>query len=182
MTMPRSRVWILLVGSLAAPAAAQDAGDFAQLLGLIESGDDIRVALTGDGLVRAAQVVGLTPAVLSVRIQGQHLDLDRGAVLSVRYGVDDPTRDGAWRGFAAGAAGGLLMSYAMCTGLDLCPTPPASVLLVAGLFGAAGAWIGVGLDRLTQTEVRWPATNRGAWRVAPLLAPDRRGVAVALRF
>ena len=181
MTMPRSGAWILLV-SLAAPAAAQDAGDFGPLLGVIEPGDDIRVALTGDGLVRAAQVVGLTPGALSVRIEGRQLDLDRGDVLSVRYGVDDPTRDGAWRGFAAGAGGGLLMSYAMCTRLDLCPTPPASALLVAGLFGAAGAWIGVGVDGLTQTEVRWPATTRGAWGVAPLLAPDRRGVAVTLGF
>ena len=181
MTMPGSGVWILLV-SLAAPAAAQDAGDFGRLLGVIEPGDDIRVALTGDGLVRAAQVVGLTPGVLSVRIQGRRLDLDRGDVLSVRYGVDDPTRDGAWRGFAAGAGGGLLMSYAMCTRGDLCPTPRASVLLVAGLFGAAGAWIGVRADRLTQTEVRWPATRRGTWRAAPLLAPDRRGVALSLSF
>ena len=94
----------------------------------------------------------------------------------------DPTRDGAWRGFAAGAGGGLLMSYAMYTRLDLCPTPPASVLLVAGLFGAAGVWIGVGVDRLTQTEVRWPATTPGAWRAAPLLTPEDRGVAVWLSF
>lgn len=181
MRMPGSGVWILLV-SLAAPAAAQDAGGFGQLLGVIGPGDDIRVALTGDGLVLAARVVGLTPGTLSVRIHGRQLDLDRDDVLSVRYGVDDPTRDGAWRGFAAGAGGGLLLSYAMCTRLDLCPTPPASALLVAGLFGAAGAWIGVGADRLTQTEVRWPAARRRAWRVAPLLAPDRRGVAVSLSF
>ena len=42
MTMPRSGAWILLV-SLAAPAAGQDAGDFGPLLGLIEPGDDMRV-------------------------------------------------------------------------------------------------------------------------------------------
>ena len=181
MTMPRSGAWILLV-SLAAPAAAQDAGGFGPLLGAIEPGDDIRVALAGDGLVRAARVVGLTPGALSVRIHGRQLDLDRGDVLSVRYGVDDPTRDGAWLGFAAGAGGGLLMTYATCTRVDQCPTPAASALLLAGLFGAAGAWIGVGVDRLTQTEVRWPATTGGAWRVAPLLAPDHRGVAVTLGF
>ena len=177
--MMRSGVWIPLV-CLATPAVAQDAGDFGPLLGAIQPGDDIRVALSGNGLVHGAQVVGLTFATLSVRIGDRQLDLSRGDVLSVRYGMDDPTRDGAWRGFAAGAGGGLLMSYAMCTRLDLCPTPPASVLLVAGLFGAAGAWIGVGVDRLSQTEVRWPATTRGAWRVAPLLTPERRGITVSL--
>ena len=177
--MTRPGAWILLV-SLATPAVAQDTDHFGQLIGVIDPGDDIRVALSGDGLVRAAQVVGLTPGTLSVRIQGRRLDLGRDDVLTVRYAADDPTRDGAWRGFAAGGAGAVLMSYALCTRADLCPTPRSGALVVVGLFGAAGAWIGVGVDRLTQTEVRWPATTRGAWRVTPLLAPDRRGVAVSL--
>ena len=91
--MTRSGVWILLV-CLATPAVAQDAGDFGPLLGAIEPGDDIRVALSGNGLVHRAQVVGLTFATLSVRIDDRQLDLSRSDVLSVRYGMDDPTRDG----------------------------------------------------------------------------------------
>ena len=54
--MARSGAWILLV-SLAASATAQDAGHFGQLIGVIEPGDHIRVALSSEGLVRPAQVV-----------------------------------------------------------------------------------------------------------------------------
>lgn len=181
MMMPRTRGWLLLV-SLAAPAAAQNTDHFGQLIGAIEPGDDIRVALSGDGLVRRARVVGVTLGTVSVRIQGRQLDLGRGDVLSVRYGVDDPTRDGFWRGFAVSAAGCALTSYAMCTRADLCLTHLGGYLLGAGLFATLGGWIGVGVDHRMQTEVRWPATTRGAWSVAPLLAPDRRGVAVSLSF
>ena len=54
---------------------------------------------------------------------------------------------------------------------------------MGGLFGVVGGWIGVGVDHLTQTEEGWPTTTtRRAWSVAPLLAPDRRGVAVSLSF
>ena len=179
--MARSGAWILLV-FLAAPAAAQDTEHFGQLIGVIGPGDHIRVALSGEGVVRPAQVVGLTFGTLSVRIQGRQLDLGRGDVVSVRYGVDDSVVDGFWRGFAISGAGCALSSYALCTRADLCPAHWGVYLLGSGVFATLGGWIGAGVDRLTQTEVRWPAVTRAAWRVAPLLAPDRRGLAVSLSF
>ena len=179
--MARSGTWILLV-SLAAPAAAQDTDHFGQLIGVLGPGDRIRVALSGEGLVRPAQVVGLKFETLTVRIQGRQLDLGRGDVLSVRYGLDDSVLDGFWRGFAISGAGCAVSSYALCTRADLCPAHWGGYLLGAGLFATLGGWIGVGVDRLTQTEVRWPATTQAAWSVAPLLAPDRRGLAVSPSF
>ena len=101
MTMLRSGGWLVLV-CLSAPAAAQDTSHFGQLIGVIEPGDSVRVALSG-GLFHRAQVVGVT--------------------LAVRYGVDDPTRDGAWRGFAAGAAGWALLSYVLCYPRGPVPDP-----------------------------------------------------------
>ena len=80
------------------------------------------MALSG-GLFHRAQVVGVTLGTLSVRVRDQQLDLGRGDVLAVRYGVDDPTRDGAWRGFAAGAAGWALLSYVLCYPRGPVPDP-----------------------------------------------------------
>ena len=178
--MTRSAAWILLV-FLTAPAAAQGTDDFEQLIEVIEPGDDIRLAWTGDGLVREAQVVGLTRGMLSVRIQGRQLDLGRDDVLTVRYGVNDSTVDGFWRGFAGGAAifGGLV--FKICTTTRDC-APHPFFGLVGALYGAAGGAIGAAVDRAHQTEARWPDTPRRTWRVAPLLMPNRQGVAVSLGF
>ena len=55
---------------------------------------------------------------------------------------------------------------------------------MGGLCGMVGLWIGVGVDHLIQEErVVWPrARSWSRVSVAPLLAPDRRGVAVSLSF
>ena len=181
--MTRSAAWILLV-SLAAPATAQD--HFGQLIDVIEPGDDIRVALTGDGVVRAAQLVGLTPRMLSVRIDGRRLDLGRDDVLTVRYGVDDSTVDGFWRGFAGGLGSLAGLTFWICSiTRDCAPNQAgfyAGFLLVGSVYGVAGGVIGVIVDRAHQAEARWPDKPRRAWSVGPLLTPDRRGVAVSLDF
>ena len=182
MMMLRSGGWILPV-CLAAPAAAQDPGHFGQLVGVVEPGDDVRVTLSG-GRVHRARVVGLTLGTLSVRVGDRQLDLGRDDVWAVRYRVSDPTGDGFWRGFAAGAVcGGVLLPLILCSAEGCAPTPGGSgFVLMGGLFGMVGGWIGVGVDHLTQTEAGWPTTPSRAWSVTPSLAPYRRGVAVSLSF
>lgn len=180
MAMLRSGGWILLVW-LAAPAAAQDPVDFGQLLGVVESGDDVRVTLAG-GRVTRAQVVGVTLGALSVRVGDQQLDLGRDDVWAVRYRVDDPTSGGFRRGFATGAGSFALLMVGLCRAEGDCAPTFGGLLLTGGFFGMVGGWIGVGVDHLTRTEEGWPTTTRRAWSVAPLLAPDRRGAAVSLTF
>ena len=51
-----------------------------------------------------------------------------------------------------------------------------------GIYALADGLIGLAVDDLTRTEVRWTAPARHAWSVAPLLTPNRRGVALALSF
>ena len=180
MTMLRMGGWILLV-CLAAPTAAQDGGDFGELIGAIEPGDDIRVTLSG-GRVSRARVVGVTLETLSVRVGDQQLDLGREDVWAVRYRVDDPTDDGFRRGFATGAASFALLMVGFCRAEGDCAPNYGGFLLMGGLFGMVGGWIGIGVDHLTHSEKGWPTTTARAWGVAPLLAPDRRGVAVSLSF
>ena len=179
MTMLRTGGWILFMG-LTAPSAAQDPGHFGQLIEAIEPGDDIRVTLSG-GRVSRAQVVGVTLETLSVRVGDHQLDLGRNDVWAVRYSVDDPTDDGFRRGFATGAASFALLTIEFCRA-EGCAPNYGGLLLMGGLFGMVGGWIGVGVDHLTQSEKGWPTTTRRAWGVAPLLAPDRRGLAVSLSF
>ena len=180
MTMPGKGGWILLA-CLAAPAAAQDPGHFGTLIGAIEPGDDIRVTLSG-GRVSRARVVGVTLATLSVRVGDQQLDLGREDVWAVRYRVDDPTDDGFRRGFATGAASFALLMVGFCRAEGDCAPNYGGSLLMGGLFGMVGGWIGVGVDHLTHSEKGWPTTTGRAWGVTPLVAPDRRGVAVSLSF
>ena len=184
MTMLRSGGWILLVW-LAAPAAAQDVGPFDQLVGLVEPGDGVRVTFSG-GREGRARVVAVTPETLSVVTHGQHRDLGKDDVWFIHRRVRDPTRNGAWVGFASGAAAGLWYLHGFCfSGSDSCTPQPRvkDFALIGGFFGAVGAWLGVGLDGLiAREEELWPQTPSRAWSVTPLLTPDRRGVAVSLSF
>ena len=176
--------WVL-VACLAAPAAAQDGGRFDQLVELLEPGDGVRVTFSG-GRERKARVVGVTPETLSVVTRGGRLDLGEEDVWFVHRRVSDPTRNGGLIGFAAGAASGMWYLYGFCFGgSDSCtPTPGAiNFALVGSLFGAVGGWIGVGVDHLIAREEEvWPRSPGRAWSVTPLVAPDRRGVAVSLSF
>ena len=182
--MTRSGVWILLV-SLAAPAAAQATGPFDQLAQVIEPGDDVRVTLRG-GRVWRVRVVELTSGTLSVLARGTQLDLGEDDVWLIRHRVNDSDKNGAWIGFAAGAAAGMWYLQGFCFSGESCSPQPGigNFALTGGLFGMVGLWIGVGVDHLIREErVVWlRASSRSRVSVAPLLASDRRGVAVSLSF
>ena len=99
--------------------------------------------------------------------------------------MSDPTRNGFWIGFAAGAASGMWYLRGFCA--EGCAPDPGAAghfALIGGLFGAVGAWIGVGVDHLIkhEREVYPRVSSRSRLSVAPLLAPTRRGVAVSLSF
>ena len=179
MTMLRSVGWILLVW-LTAPATAQELNDFGQLVDAIAPGDNIRVTLS-NGRLTPARVVDITPSRLSVRVEDQRLDLRRGDVLDVRYRVADPTGDGFRRGALVGAGAFALAVFRICSEGDCAPNYTAFAM-AGGIYTLAGGLIGLAVDDLTRTEVRWMAPGRQAWSVAPLLTPNHRGVALALSF
>ena len=184
MTMTRTGGWILLV-CLAAPAAAQDVGRFDDLARLIEAGDDVRVTVSGGRDVKA-QVVGVTPLELSVLARGARLDLGAADVWAVHRRVDDPTRNGAIIGFAAGAGCALWSLVAFTSGdMDLTGAELAVVAaLNVSLSGMLGWWVGASVDALIETEeeVYRRGRRRARLTVAPLLSSGRHGAAVSLGF
>lgn len=174
MRMARSGGWVLLA-CLAAPAAAQDAGPFDQLVGLVEPGDDVRVTFR-DGRQSRVRVTGLTTGTLSVRDDGRELDLGEADVRSVRYRVRDPIRKSFWLGFGAGAA---------CAAVWILTESPFSFRtfpVLGGLSGVTGGFIAGFVDQAIEREVTWRRRPSRAWSVAPSLAPDRGGIAVSLSF
>ena len=180
--MTRSGVWILLV-SLATPAAAQEVGSFSGLAQLVEAGDDVRVTLRG-GRSLNAQVAGVTPDTLSVVDRGIRRDLGEADVWAVDRRLEDSNANGAWLGFAAGAA------YGVYTVFAIWESPPSDPRRCGqGPDGARRALRrrrrlgGYAVDRMIRREeaVYRPA-SRPRLSVAPVLSPDRRGVAVSLGF
>ena len=105
-------------------------------------------------------------------------------VWAVDRRLEDSNVNGAWLGFAAGAA------YGVYVVMSFWEEPPSdtgvvvrSLTMVGGLFGAAGAWAGYGVDRLIRREEGvYRRSSRRRLAVAPLFSPDRRGVAVSLSF
>ncbi len=178
-----TRSWTLaLLVSLATPAAAQEAGSFSELSRLVRPGDDVRVTLAG-GRELKAEIVGLTPDTLSVLDRGVRRDLREADVWIVAHRREDSPANGAWTGFGAGAAAGMYLAV-----LTLERTPSdagelASVAAVGGLYGAVGAWVGYGVDRLIKREEK-VYRRPSDWRltVAPTFSSDRHGVALSLSF
>ena len=176
MRMLRSGGWVLLA-CLAAPAAAQDAGPFDQLVGLVEPGDDVRVTFS-DGRQSRVRVTRLTAGTLSVHDGGRDFDLGEADVWSVRYRVRDSIRESFWLGFGSGAAcAAVWLVTRPGTGLR----PLAAFAVLGGLSGVTGGFIAGFVDQAIEREVTWRRVKR-AWSVAPSLAPDRRGIAVSFSF
>ena len=181
--MTRSGGWILLAFLTTAPVAAQNAGPFSDLARRVAVGDDVRITLSG-GRELTARVAGVTPDTLSVLHRGVRRDLGEADVWVVDHRLEDSNANGAWLGFAAGAAYGVYAAFAIWE------SPPPNtgevirgLTMTGGLFGAVGAWGGYAFDRLIRREeevFRRSAGPRVA--VAPLLSPERRGVALSVSF
>ena len=120
---------------------------------------------------------------LTVHDGERQLELRRDDVLAVHFSMDDSTRDGFWHGFTAGAVVSGFGLFMMCATTHDCSADFAAAGAGLGAaWGLLGGVIGMNIDRLRRTEVTWPAEPRETWRVAPVLAPDRQGVAVSLSF
>lgn len=178
--MARSGAWVLLV-SLAAPAAAQDAGSFSEMARLVEVGDDVRVTLSG-GRSISAQVAGVTPDTLSVIDGGIRRDLGEADVWGVDRRLEDSNANGAWVGFAVGAAFSMGLTLVAWEGAPSDAGELVGLAAIGGLHGAAGAWVGYGIDRLIRREERVYHSSGPRLSVAPVLSTDHRGVAVSLSF
>ena len=168
---------LLLIVASAAPAAAQTASSFEQLAVLVESGDRITVT-DSSGRERTGRIIDLSPSGLELWTDGARQDFREAHVHTISQVRQDTLGNGAWFGFAVGAAVGatyFLPKYDLVDGY---------ALMFFGLWAGAGTGVGVGLDALVpsrQVIYHSPGTVRRV-TVAPLVASNGRGVAVSFGF
>ncbi len=94
---------LLLIVASGALAAAQTASSFEQLALRVESGD--RVAVTNSsGRQRTGRIVDLSSSALALLIDGARHGFRQVQVHTIRQWRPDSLKDGAWFGFAIGAA------------------------------------------------------------------------------
>ena len=168
---------LLLVMASGTPAGAQTAGSFGQLALLVEAGD--RVTVTDDtGRMHTGRIVDVTSSALALLVDGVQHDFREVRVHTIRQWRPDSLKNGAWFGFAFGAA---LGATAFLPRYDLAGRYAA---MFFGLHAAAGTGIGVGLDALMPSRqvIYQSAGSARRMTVAPLLGRHRRGLAVSLGF
>ena len=173
----RALALLLLIAASGAPADAQTASSFEQLALLVEAGDRITVTDSA-GRERTGRVVDLSPSALGLVIDGARRDFREAQVHMIRQWRPDSLENGAWLGFAVGAAVG---ATAFLPKYDIAGRCAAMFL---GLYAAAGTGIGAGLDALVPSRqvIYQPARTARRLTVAPLVARNRRGLAVTVGF
>lgn len=140
-----TRIAFVLVAATttASLAEAQTVESFDRLALLVNLGD--RIAVTDHaGQELQGRLVDLSPATLSLKIDGVRHNLDAAEISAIRWHQRDSLKNGALLGFMSGAAVATSLIAGNCGwGCD-----PTTTALWTSLFGAAGAAIGTGVDAL----------------------------------
>jgi hypothetical protein len=160
--------------------AQELASSLEQLRVLVRPGDRVRVTDTS-GREMKATIDRLSASSISVIVDGSSRTLEEREILKIRQRKDDRLSDGARSGFIAGAAVGLL------AGLSLREYGGNTFVVTAALlYGGIGAGMGVGIDAMvTHDRTIYDARVRSSSAnisVAPMMTPERKGVALSLRF
>ena len=176
MSQTVSVILVILIAASAASAAAQTANSFEQLALLVESGDSVTVTASG-GREHAGRIIDISASAVALLIDGERHDFDEGHVDAVhQWRRDDPILGGMLFGMGIGA--GIAMR-GFFGDYDL-----SKVWTLFGVLAGAGAGIGAGVDALVpgrQLIYRSAGSGRRV-AVTPLLASNRRGVAVSFGF
>lgn len=185
MRKPLSFGLVLLAwfGALTTPARAQDiAQSFSELRLLIREGDRVVVTGTAGDAVRG-RVESLSATSLVLARDGRLQTWSEADVVSIRQRRGDSLANGALIGLAAGVGTVLVATAALRDASE--EIEPGFTALAAGVYGAAGAGIGAGIDALITSE--YVVFERGrsapvAVHIAPLLGRGTRGIGVAIAF
>ena len=185
-TFMRFSLWrgvaaVSLAAATVSAAEAQVAGSFEQLQLLVGPQDRVTVTdSTGQELT--GRITSLSPASLTLRVEGSQRVFDEADVGDIRQRRPDSLNNGALTGFFTGVAvGGLLVMGANGSSDDF---GLAGGMYLTSTFAGLGAALGIGIDTaIVGRRVIYRST--GSTRrliVSPLLARGRRGVAVSLGF
>jgi hypothetical protein len=183
--MKRANV-VLAVALLAVPSSAMGqevSRSFAELnqRRTLRAGDTLWVAYgAGNGdPVRDVKVelLNLSDSSLTGLADGTELVIDQASVRRIAHEQSGPLWNGALRGAAVGGAIGLLAFWGF--------TDWSETFQVVGVFGAAGAGIGIGIDALVKEQHVVYLDPRLAslhLRATPMISQDRKGVLFSVRW
>ena len=145
---------------------------------LVNPGD--RVTVTDDtGRELQGELIDISPSALSVLVDDARHDLQEANITRIRQRRPDSLTNGTLIGLLSGALyGGVGFVVSKSEGDHL------TALLFSGFYGGIGAGIGALLDyKRVGSRVIYDTRNSSRrFSVAPLLARDRKGVAVSLGF
>lgn len=168
--------------SICAPTAAAQgmANTFGELRLLVRAGETITVIDTGGRAVSGRiEVLSASSLVVADRA-GRHAWTEAD-VASIRQVRSDSLGNGALIGLGAGAGFGFIGMLASGADFD---HDAGWILVATGFYAGIGTGIGVGVDALIRREsvIYESAPPRTQVRVAPMLAPRRRGLLVTVGF
>jgi hypothetical protein len=176
-----SALCVLLLSGAASGYAQESAASIEQLRVLVRSGDNIRVTDTS-GHEMKGKLDRLSPSSISIVVAGHTRTLAESEILTIRRRKDDRLSDGARKGFIGGALLGLAVGLQVRNvgGGD------ALVAMATLFYGGIGAGIGTGIDAMvTHDRIIYNARMRRTpanVSVEPFVTPERKGVALSLRF
>ena len=167
-------VWLLTMAS-GGPVGAQTSSSFERLALLVEAGDRITV-IDSIGEEHTGRIAAISPSGLELIVDEARHDFSEANVETIRQWRHDPVRNGVLLGLAIGAGVG---ATAFRRSSDL--SAPA---LIFGLSAAAGAGIGTLVDTAVPSwQIIYQSTNTAQrLNITPLLASNRRGIAVSFGF
>ncbi len=160
------------------------ASNFAELRFTVKPGDTVYV--TDDaGQERRARILELSPASLSLSVNGTRRDFSEAEVRRIRQ----RRPDSLWNGAAIGAASVMALSTVGAIAFSDRDEDEAFGWADVGFIcylGAIGAGVGTGIDALIQgRKVIYESagtTSRTTFRVSPVLSPRIRGVRISFSF
>jgi hypothetical protein len=174
-------VILLMFVTTATPAEAQGvASTFEQLRLLVRAGDTVTVD-ESTGTVITGRIESLSPSTLILMTEGRRRELLESDITIIRQRRQDSMANGAIIGLMSGAAAAGVLIAVACADDD-CGGGEAAALIA--IYAAVGTGIGVGVDALiTKKQVIYEKAVKSAqFRVSPLLAPGRRGVALSVAW
>jgi hypothetical protein len=181
ITTQRLAAFALLFVLAPAPGRAQEvASSFDQLRVLVRPGDRVRVT-ESSGRELNGVVDRLADSSLTLVIDGSERTLQENDVVRIRQRTHEKVASGARNGFFAGAALGVLAGLAVKGEVGSAAIVPFS----AAIYGGLGAGIGAGIGAMIEGHrIIYDSSARRSTSlaIAPVIARERKGVAVLLAF
>jgi hypothetical protein len=172
----------LFVIAIASMAEAQVANSFDQLQVLVKPTDTVSVTDRAGREVRGT-IAALSSSSLELNVAGNRITFLEGDVVRVHQRRPDSLRNGGRWGFGIGTGVGVLGCLYAASGSE---RAEFGIVPVCALFyGGLGAGIGAGVDAMirgTQVIYAKPTGSSARLTLSPVVARDRKGVALSLGF